>query len=105
MIENKMRPVHPGEILKEEFMQPYGMSSNYLAQLLEVPPNRISSILREKRSLTADTALRLSSLFGTTPQFWLGLQRTYDLKMAQNAIDPNSLKTIQDHQKNLSKRP
>ena len=78
--KNGMRPIHPGEILREEFLVPMEMSANALAKALHVPANRISAILGEKRGVTADTALRLSRFFGTTPEFWMNLQATYDLR-------------------------
>lgn len=76
-------PIHPGELLREEFMKPLGVSINGLARELMVPPGRISNIVGGKRSITADTALRLSRYFGTTPQFWLNLQTEYDLRVAR----------------------
>ena len=82
-LTNKMRPIHPGEILREEFLVPLGMSANALALELKVPAPRINDIVRERRAVTPDTALRLSCYFGTTPQFWLNLQSAYDLKMAE----------------------
>ena len=78
---NKMRPIHPGKILKDELKE-LGLSANAFAKELAVPVNRITSIINEKRSITADTALRLSRFFGTTPEFWLNLQSSYDLKIA-----------------------
>jgi addiction module HigA family antidote len=78
-------PVHPGEILKEEFMKPLGLSANALARALRVPPNRISAIVNGSRSVTADTALRLAKAFGSTPDFWLNLQKQYDLDCARDA--------------------
>ena len=77
-----MRPVHPGEILKEE-LDALGMSANKLAQALQVPANRISFILSGKRAVTADTALRLSMFFGTSPEFWMNLQSNHDLAVAR----------------------
>ncbi|GIV04309.1 MAG: transcriptional regulator [Fimbriimonadales bacterium] len=74
--------IHPGEILLEEFMEPMGISQNRLARDLGVPPNRIHAIVKGKRSITADTALRLARYFGTSPEFWLGLQMEYDLEEA-----------------------
>ena len=76
---------HPGEVLREEFMIPLGLSANALGRALHVPPNRITSIIAEEkpRSLTADTALRLARYFGTTPEFWMNLQRAYDLSVAE----------------------
>ncbi len=82
-----MRPVHPGEILQEEYLVPLGMSANALADALGVPANRISQILRGRRSVTAETALRLSVAFGTTPEFWMNLQSAYDLAVAKIGSD------------------
>ena len=82
-IMNKMRPIHPGEILREEFMAPLGLSANALAVALRVPAPRVNDIVRERRGVTPDTALRLARYFGTTPQFWLNLQVSYDLKIIQ----------------------
>jgi len=79
---NKMRPIHPGEVLREEFLMPHGLSANALAQALRVPAPRINDIARERRGVSPDTALRLARFFGTTPQFWLNLQASYDLKIA-----------------------
>lgn len=80
---NNMRPIHPGEILREEFLIPLGMSAHALALVLRVPAPRINDIVRERRSITPDTALRLARYFGTTPQFWMNLQMSYDLKCAE----------------------
>lgn len=80
---NKMRPVHPGEVLREEFLVPLGVSAHALAMELKVPAPRINDIVRERRSITPDTALRLARYFGSTPQFWLNLQTSYDLKIAE----------------------
>jgi addiction module HigA family antidote len=77
---NKIRPVHPGEVLKGE-LEELNLSANAFAKELSVPVNRITSIINGKRSITADTALRLSLFFGTTPEFWLNLQTSYDLKI------------------------
>lgn len=81
---NKMRPIHPGEVLKEELAE-FGVSANAFAQALAVPTNRITSILNEQRAITADTALRLARYFGTTPEFWMNLQTAYDVKIARQA--------------------
>lgn len=78
-----MRPIHPGEILREEFLLPLGLSANALAMALRVPAPRVNDIAREKRGITADTALRLARYFGTSAEFWLGLQADYDLKIAE----------------------
>jgi len=80
---NKMRAIHPGEILKEEYLLPLDMSVNALAMALRVPTPRINDIVRQKRSVSIDTALRLGRFLNTTPQFWLNLQNSYDLKVAQ----------------------
>ena len=92
---NGMRPIHPGEILREEFLKPLNLSANALAMDLHVPAPRINDIVREKRGITADTALRLARYFGTSAEFWLGLQDDYDLKICRqqlhdtlNRIDP-----------------
>lgn len=77
-------PVHPGEVLKEEFMKPLGLSANALARAIRVPANRISAIVNADRGITADTALRLAKALGTTPDFWLNLQKQYDLDCARD---------------------
>ena len=79
---NEMRPIHPGEILREEFLVPLGLSASALAIELKVPSPRITELVRERRSLTPDTALRLARYFGTSPEFWMDLQSAYDLKIA-----------------------
>ena len=81
-VTNGMRPVHPGEILAEELGE-LAMSASALARALSVPINRITAILKGQRGVTADTALRLSRYFGTTPQFWLNLQKTFELRAAE----------------------
>ena len=93
----KLEPIHPGEILLEEFMKPMGVSINRLAREVMVPPNRISGIVNSGRSITADTALRLGKYFGVTPETWLNLQRDYDLRLAQNAGWPQVEPRIQPH--------
>jgi addiction module HigA family antidote len=77
---------HPGEVLREEFMLPLGLSANRLGQLIGVPHNRISEMVKERRGVTPDTALRLARLFSTTPEFWLNLQRDHDLSKARAEI-------------------
>src|SRR4030043_429144 len=84
--KKKLAPVHPGEILLEEFMQPLGLSQTRLGRDLGVSPRRINEIVHGKRSITADTALRLSRFFGTSPEFWLGLQADYDLDVARDRL-------------------
>jgi addiction module HigA family antidote len=83
--KNGMRPVHPGEILREDFLAEMGMSANALAKALHVPAPRVNDIVRERRGVSADTALRLARYFGSTPQFWLNLQSAYDLRCAEIA--------------------
>ncbi len=83
MKTKKPAPIHPGEILREEFMKPRDLSQNALARALNVPPHRINEIVMGKRSITADTALRLARYFGTTAELWAGLQADYDLRLAR----------------------
>ena len=83
----KLDPVHPGEILQKEFLDPLKLSQNRLAMALHVPARRINEIVLGKRRITADTALRLSRYFRMSPQFWLGLQMDYDLDVAQDALE------------------
>jgi antitoxin HigA-1 len=83
MKTNKLEPIHPGEILREEFMTPHGLSQNALARALGVPPRRINEIVLEKRGITADTALRLARFFNTTAELWTGLQADYDLRLVR----------------------
>ena len=81
-VSNGMQPVHPGEILRDE-LEELGLSASALASELAVPTNRVTAILNGQRGITADTALRLSRYFGTTPQLWLNLQKTYELRLAE----------------------
>ncbi len=85
MLRNGMRPVHPGEVLREEYMKPMGLSANALAKALSVPAPRINDIVRLRRGVTADTAMRLARYFGGDPRSWLNLQTTYDLRIAEKA--------------------
>lgn len=80
-------PIHPGEILLEDFMKPLGISINKLAREIGVPPGRISSIVNGKRSITADTALRLGTYFNVSPEIWLNLQADYDLRIARRTTE------------------
>lgn len=80
-----MPPIHPGETLREDFLKPLGLTANRLATELLVPAARVNDIARRRRSISADTALRLACYFGTTPQFWMNLQSNYDLELAQDA--------------------
>jgi antitoxin HigA-1 len=83
----KREPIHPGEILEEEFMRPLGFSANALAKALDVPVTRVSDIVRGRRGISADTALRLGRFLGTTPELWLGLQSEYDLRIARRDFE------------------
>jgi antitoxin HigA-1 len=85
-MSKKLPPIHPGEHLREEFMIPLGLSSNALARALNVTPARINEIVRERRGITADTALRLARFFNTSHQFWLNLQCNYDVQCAEDAL-------------------
>ncbi|MDO8458628.1 MAG: HigA family addiction module antitoxin [Burkholderiaceae bacterium] len=78
-----MRPIHPGEILREEFLAPMGLTAHALAMALQVPAPRIHDIVRERRAVTVDTALRLAKYLGTSPEFWLGLQTDHDMAVAR----------------------
>src|SRR5450631_4471126 len=83
MIKNGMRPVHPGEVLREEFLKPLGMSANALAKALNVPPPRVNDVVRERRGISADTAMRLARYFGGDARSWLNLQTAFDLRVAE----------------------
>ena len=83
IMKNAMRAIHPGEILREEYLAPLGVSAHALSQALHVPPARINEIVREKRGITPDTALRLARFFGGDAQSWMNLQIAYDLKLAE----------------------
>jgi addiction module HigA family antidote len=85
-VSNGMRPIHPGEILREEFLVPLGMSASALAVALHVPAPRINDVVRERRGVTADTALRLARFFGNSAAFWMTLQDDYDLAVAREAL-------------------
>ncbi|MDO9529314.1 MAG: HigA family addiction module antitoxin [Syntrophales bacterium] len=87
MKNKKLSPIHPGEILMEEFLEPMGISQYRLAKDISVPPRRINEIVHGKRSITADTALRLGRFFGMSPQFWLNLQTRYDLEVTEDLLD------------------
>jgi addiction module HigA family antidote len=95
MINKKLTPIHPGEVLQQEFVVPMGMTQNKLAMELHVPARRINEIVLGKRSITADTALRLSRYFKNSAQFWLGLQMDYDLDIAEDKMDEKILREIQ----------
>ncbi len=84
--KREISPVHPGEILREEFLKPLGLSMNQIALALHVPGNRINAIVAGKRAITADTALRLGRYFGTSPQFWINIQARYDLESTKDKL-------------------
>jgi antitoxin HigA-1 len=86
MAEDKVPPIHPGEILLEEFLEPLGLSQYRLAKDISVPPRRINEIVHGKRSITADTALRLARYFETTDRFWINLQTRYDLEVEKDRL-------------------
>ena len=85
-MKKKLNPIHPGEVLWEEFLKPMGISQNRLALNIGVPPRRINEIVLGKRGITADTALRLAKFFGTSAEFWLGLQSQYDLDITAEKL-------------------
>jgi addiction module HigA family antidote len=89
-----LEPIPPGEILLEEFMRPLAVSQNKLARDIDVPLGRVNEIVHGKRAITADTALRLASYFGTTAEFWLNLQSRYDLKIARRDVWPKLRRNI-----------
>jgi len=82
-IKNGMRPVHPGEMLREEFLVPMNLSASALAHALKVPPNRITMLVAEKRGMTAETALRLARHFSMSAEFWMNCQKAYELRLAE----------------------
>ena len=86
MPTRKLAPIHPGEVLPADFLEPLGLSQYRLAQDLSVPPRRINEIVHGKRAITADTALRLARYFGTSERFWLNLQARYDLEIQRDAL-------------------
>lgn len=90
----RLRNIHPGEVLLEEFLRPLGISQNKLARELKVPPRRVNEIVLGKRSITPDTALRLARYFGTSERFWLGLQVDYDLEETQLALGESIQKDV-----------
>jgi len=95
MSTKKMSPLHPGEILFEDFLKPMGLSQNRLALDIRVPARRINEIVLGKRRITADTALRLAKYFNMSPQFWLGLQLDYDLDVAEDKLAGRLEKEVQ----------
>ena len=95
--KNDMRPVHPGEILRDE-IDAAGVSAGALSEALDVPPNRVSMIVEGRQGITADTALRLARYFGTTPQLWLNLQQTWELRQAEIAVGRQIAKRVAPRQ-------
>ncbi len=97
MIKNGMRPVHPGEILLEEFLKPSvpPINAHRLAKAIDVPANRITAILKGQRGITGDTAVRLAAFLNTTAEFWMNLQKTYELRLAERALPDKVRKHIE----------
>lgn len=98
MRSKKLQPIHPGEILSEEFLDPLGISQYRLAKETSVPPRRINEIVRGQRAISADTALRLARFFGTTEQFWLNLQTRYSLEIEKDRLGDRLVRDVKVHQ-------
>jgi addiction module HigA family antidote len=98
MFKNAMRPVHPGEILREDYLFPIGLSANALAKALHVPAPRINDIVRERRGITADTAMRLARYFGGDVQSWMNLQAIYDLRLAETSMAALNIDAVEPRQ-------
>jgi antitoxin HigA-1 len=96
-MDKKLRPVHPGEVLLEEFLKPMGISQNHLALKMGVPAPRINEIVLGKRRITADTAMRLARFFGTTAKFWMGLQTDYDLDITADELGDRIEREVSSH--------
>jgi len=96
-VAKKLPPVHPGEVLQEEFLGPMGISQYRLAKSISVPARRINEVVHGKRNITADTALRLSRFFGTSERFWMNLQTRYDLEVEKAAVSPGSRQRRSPH--------
>jgi len=103
MVTNRMRPIHPGEILEEEFMKPSRppLNANALAKALGVPANRVTAIIKGQRGITGDTAVRLGTFFNTSAEFWMNLQKTYELRLAEKALPEKVRKQIAEHKEAL----
>ena len=101
MTSKKLAPLHPGEILLEEFLKPMNLSQNKLAVDIRVPARRINEIVHGKRRITADTALRLAKYFGMSPQFWLGLQMDYDLDMTEEEVGERICDEVKEYRVGL----
>ncbi|OIP60844.1 MAG: addiction module antidote protein, HigA family [Nitrospirae bacterium CG_4_9_14_3_um_filter_53_35] len=97
MKKKKLQPVHPGEVLLEEFLNPMGLSQSKLALNIGVHPRRINEIVLQKRRITADTALRLAKFFGTSAEFWLGLQSQYDLDIAIDELSDRIDREVKEY--------
>ncbi|HVN63760.1 MAG TPA: HigA family addiction module antitoxin [Candidatus Binataceae bacterium] len=97
--ERRLPPIHPGEILLEEFLKPLGMTMNRLATELHVPANRITQIVERRRGVSGETALRLARYFGTSPEFWLGMQKDYDLQVAQDRFEAEVARQVHPRDK------
>ena len=103
MVKNGMRPVHPGEILLEEFMKGSDspINANTLAKGLKVPANRITAIIKGQRGITGDTAVRLAAFFNTTAEFWMNLQKAYELRLAEQALPDRVRRHIEQNRNTL----
>jgi len=103
MTNKGIRPVHPGEVLPEEFMKPSDppLNANALARALDVPANRITAIIKGQRGITGDTAVRLATFFNTTAEFWMNLQKTYELRLAERALSGKVRKHIEQSREAL----
>lgn len=103
MVKNGMRPIHPGEILLEEFMKPANpvVNANMLAKAIDVPANRITAILKGQRGITGDTAVRLAEFFNTSAEFWMNLQKTYELRLAEKSLSVKVRRHIQESREAL----
>jgi addiction module HigA family antidote len=104
MTKNGMRPIHPGEILLEEFIKPSTspMNANRLAKAIAVPTNRITAIIKGQRGITGDTAVRLGEFFNTSAEFWMNLQKTYELRLAERAVPNKVRRHIQEQRETLA---
>jgi len=100
-VKNNLRPVPPGEILAEEFLKPLGMTANALAKAIGVPANRISAILKEDRGITGDTAVRLGTFLDTTSEFWMNLQTSCELRLAEKALPKSIRRNIEAQKKTM----
>jgi addiction module HigA family antidote len=94
MIARKLTPIHPGELLQADFLEPFGLSQYRLAHDISVPPRRINEIVHGKRAISADTALRLARYFGTTERFWLNLQARFDLEVQRDLLGPRLTREV-----------